>query len=75
MDHSTKYFIWKNETLFFHDKFNKSLEKFNDMIKNKKIIGIDLGSDFNKPIDYLPNNIKILKFRKNFNQPLDNLQI
>ena len=51
----------------FYDKEN------NTYFETTGLIELRFGHHFNKPVDNLPNSLKILEFGEMFNQPVDNL--
>jgi hypothetical protein len=63
----------KQNVIIFDNNFNKQLDNYNKIIEDNNITHLILGSNFNQPIDKLPNSIKYLKLKGRFNQSIDNL--
>lgn len=60
------------KTIIFNDLFNDPIDEYY-IDKFKEVTRILFGCGFNKKVDNLPSNIKILAFCEEFNQPLNNL--
>jgi hypothetical protein len=70
MDLQQQEFIVDKDTYYIYDDKPINDEMIEEMKNYKKIF---FGSNYNQPIDNLPNTITHLIFGYNFNQSLDNL--